>query len=445
MADGGGGVAAGDDTIEMDDTFSPQFVQEVNRTKTFIRNLVENNTTRDFFSKLSSNLGDVTALLRVQFTNMMGKMEEKEKQSMVKELIKMVHHVAEKNSPDRVFVGANYERVVDELFRHALKKEVISTTLCAEGLIMTTDFRLCSRICQEKWRFINECIPKIDYKGIRNILRYILESQLRRLPYELAPEQVNEVRIVENVILHIVDRDSNLMPPLITLSEIMRGMPKQAHMLPRLTEKLANLSVHFRPIADLTHVCGRSFVYPIPLHPAFFPQTPFWEDFGLNVPNSFVQSHHTLPYRPEHTASFLYTLYMILRQPMGKDSLQPPNKTKTKSHWDLLISIMICESMAETESLAENEPIPRYQWDNIVNLVIYGMQHHLLNPKNFFRVLKGLIKQCKYTRARDEVMWIVFQVVGSLSNVTRLEDSVQEIVDLYQELFDGDVPARAHG
>lgn len=275
---------------------------------------------------------------------------------------------------------------------------------------MTTDFRLCSRICQEKWKFINECIPKIDYKGIRNILRYILESQLRRLPFALAPEQVNELRIVENVILHIVDRDSNLMPPLITLSEIMRGMPKQAHMLPvslftrktpitvifqRLTEKLGNLSTYFRPIADLTHVCGRSFIYPIPLHPSFFPQTSFWEDFGASTQTSFVQSHHTLPYRPEHTTTFLYTLYMILRQPLGKDSVSclflknccsiiilfqfnPQNKTKTKSHWDILISVMICESMAEAETLAEDEPIPRYQWDNIVNIVNYGITQHLL-------------------------------------------------------------------
>lgn len=39
----------------------------------------------------------------------MSKMEEKEKQSLVKELIKMVHHVAEKNSPDRVFVGWEFK------------------------------------------------------------------------------------------------------------------------------------------------------------------------------------------------------------------------------------------------------------------------------------------------------------------------------------------------
>ncbi|CAB07385.2 Mediator of RNA polymerase II transcription subunit 23 [Caenorhabditis elegans] len=428
-----------EDTIEMDDTCSPQFVQEVNRIKSQIKSLVEENHTRKFFRPLTSNIGDETAILRIQFNNMMSKMEEKEKQSLVKELIKMVHHVAEKNSPDRVFVGTNYERVVDQLLRYAHQKGAISTNLCAEGLIMTSDFRLCSRICQEKWKFINDCIPKIDYKGIRNILRYILESQLRRLPYSLSPEQVNEIRIVENVILHIVDRDSNLMPPLITLSEIMRGMPKQALMLPRLTEKLASLSVHFRPIADLSHVCGRGFVYPIPLHPSFYPLTSCWEEHGLNASNTIVQPHHTLPYRPEHTSTYLYTLYMILRQPLGKDSLHPPSKTKTKTNWEMLISVMICESMAEAESLPETEPIPRYQWDNIVNIVIYGITQHLLVPKTFFNVLKNLIKRCKYTRARDEVMWIVFQVVGSLSNLTRLDDAVTEIVELYNELFDGDV------
>ena len=50
-----------------------------------------------------------------------------------------------------------------------------------------------------------------------------------------------------------------------------------------------------------------------------------------------------------------------------------------------------------------------------------------------------LLRQCKYTRARDEVMWIVFQVVSSLPNAIRLDDAIQEIVDLYNILFDGDV------
>uniref|UniRef100_A0A8R1IMY8 Mediator of RNA polymerase II transcription subunit 23 n=1 Tax=Caenorhabditis japonica TaxID=281687 RepID=A0A8R1IMY8_CAEJA len=422
----------GDDKIEMDASFSPQFVWEVNRVKSDIQRLVDNNFTREFFRPLSSNMADNTAILRVQFNNLMSKMEEKEKQSLVKELIKMVHHVA----PDKTFVGTNYESVVDQLLQYAHERGVISTTLCAEGLIMTTDFRLCSRIDQKKWKFIQECIQTIDYKGIRNILRYILESQLRRLPYSLAPEQMKELRIVEDVVLHIIDRESNLMPPLITLSEIMRGMPKQAHMFPRLTERLANLSVYFRPIADLAHVNGRSFIYPIPMHPSFFPQTCFWEDPAHQ--NAFVQSHHTLPYRLEHTHPYLYTLYMILRQPWGKDSFNVKGG-KTKSHWDVLISVMICEAMAAAESLPEHERIPRYQWDNIVNIAVYGVLQHLLIPKNFFKVLKGLIRTCRYTRARDEVMWVVFQIVGSHGNHVRIDDSVQEIVDLYHDLFDGDV------
>ncbi|ULU14322.1 hypothetical protein L5515_002764 [Caenorhabditis briggsae] len=428
-----------EDVIEMDDSFSPQFVQEVNRVKSQIKSLIENNTTLRFFKPLTSNLGDVTAILRISFNNMMSKMEEKEKQSLVKELIKLVHHVAEKNTQDKVFIAASYERVVDELLRYANQKEVISTTLCVEGLIMTSDFRMCSRIDQEKWKFIKECIPKIDYKGIRTIIRYILESQLRRLPYQLSPEKVNELRRVEDVLLKIVDRDLNLMPPLITLSEVMRGTPKQAHMFPRLTEKLANLSSHFRPIADLTHVCGRPFIYPIPFHPAFHPPTSYWEDFGMNAQSPYTQSHHMLPYRPQHkAASCLYTFYMILRQPLGKDSLNPTNRNKTKSHWEPLLSVMIVEAMAETEALPEGKQIPRYQWDNITNLVMYGMSHLLVNPKNFFHYLKGLINQCKYTRARDEVMWIVFQVVSSLHKMIKIEDAVQEIVDLYNELFDGE-------
>lgn len=424
--------------IDMDETCSPQFALEANRLVTQIKNLVEHNHSRRFFSDLSSNMGDFTSILRVSFNNMMSKMEEKEKHFIVKELIRLVHHCAEKYSPDKIFLAVMYERVVDELLLYAYKKETIALPQCIEGLIMTSDFRMCSRIDQKKWKFIGESIPKFDYRGIRSIIRYLLESQLRRLPWTLAPEKVHELRVVEDVVLKIIDRDSNLMPPLITLSEVIRGMPKQAHMFPRLTDKLAGLSSHFRPIADLSHVCGRPFIYPIPLHPSYHPPTSFWEEFGMNINNTFTQSHHMLPYRPQHKASCQYTLYMILRQPLGKDSLHPTNRAKTKSHWELLLSVMICEAMAETERLPENKQIPRYQWDNIVNLVIYGMTHKLLNPKTFFQVLRSLMKQCKYTRARDEVMWIVFQVVSSLSHVVQIDQSIQEIVDLYNELFNGD-------
>ncbi|CAI5437916.1 unnamed protein product [Caenorhabditis angaria] len=424
---------------EYDNTLSPQFLHEVKRMRKRLVDHIEDNRLRRTFVALSSDIMSPDPLLCAFFVVLIQKMEQKEKHNLIMEIIKTVHECTEHHAADNIHISNVYETTVDSLFVHALHENVITTTQCIEGLVMTTDFTMRSRIDQRKWKYIQKSIVKIDYKGNRNVLRFLLESQLQRLPSFLTSEQVNELRIVEDVLLQIIDRDANLLPPLMTLSEIMRGMSNQAHMMPRLSAKLALVAIHFRPIADLTHVCGRSYIYPIPQHPGFVPSQSFWETES-SVQTPFVQSHHMLPYRPEHTSTFLYTLYMILRQPRGKDSFNPASrKLKTKSHWDGLLSVMICEAMAEAESLSENEPIPRYQWDNIVNIVHYGIFQQLLNPSNFFSVLRGLVKSTHYTRARDEVMWIVFQIVGTFSSNAAFDEAIPEIVELYKVLFSGDV------
>lgn len=40
------------------------------------------------------------------------------------------------------------------------------------GLILTSDFSLYTPLNLEKWRFIEECIPKLDYKGIQILIRF---------------------------------------------------------------------------------------------------------------------------------------------------------------------------------------------------------------------------------------------------------------------------------
>ncbi|CAD6184732.1 unnamed protein product [Caenorhabditis auriculariae] len=266
----------------------------------------------------------------------------------------------------------------------------------------------------------------MDYKGIRSLSRYLMDPQFNRLPLTLSLEEVQQLSIIEEILLMIMDRDSNVIPSIFTMTEVNKGVAKQAYIFPRLAHALSQLCIYFRPVADLSHVVGRSFLFPLPQHPCFSSSAPSWRIDGTALHAHIPRfQHQFLPYRTEQSNS--QTLFTHNRS------------HKFKAPYDVLLSVLICEVMAEAEQLPENEAIPRYQWENILSIIHQGIHLQILNIQHFLSVLRGLVKSANYTRARDEVMWIVLQITGTFSNTPRFEEALNEIIELYKVLFDGEV------
>ncbi|KAK6017938.1 hypothetical protein OSTOST_16532, partial [Ostertagia ostertagi] len=141
--------------------------------------------------------------------------------------------------------------------------------MCVEGLALTADFTLRTIMDPQKWIFIEENIPLMDYKGVRSLFKCLIYQQFNSIPAQLSPEQRRQLLPAERILLKILDPDLNVIPPIFTLTELSRGILKRAYMFPRLAHRLSELIMYFRAVAELSYVIGRCFLFPLPAHPSF--------------------------------------------------------------------------------------------------------------------------------------------------------------------------------
>uniref|UniRef100_A0A0K0DP00 Mediator of RNA polymerase II transcription subunit 23 n=1 Tax=Angiostrongylus cantonensis TaxID=6313 RepID=A0A0K0DP00_ANGCA len=133
-----------------------------------------------------------------------------------------------------------YERVVDAILCYAYSAGVLSINMCVEGLALTADFTLRTIMDPQKWTFIDENIPLMDYKGVRSLFKCLIYQQFNSIPAQLSPEQRRQLLPAERILLKILDPDLNVIPPIFTLTELSRGILKRAYMFPGLLRQVTH-------------------------------------------------------------------------------------------------------------------------------------------------------------------------------------------------------------
>ncbi|KAK5973909.1 hypothetical protein GCK32_001823 [Trichostrongylus colubriformis] len=290
----------------------------------------------------------------------------------------------------------------------------------------------------QKWIFIEENIPLMDYKGVRSLFKCLIYQQFNSIPAQLSPEQRRQLLPAERILLKILDPDLNVIPPIFTLTELSRGILKRAYMFPRLAHRLSELIMYFRAVAELSYVIGRCFLFPLPAHPSFTASAA-----SCRIDHLTTQISHRapyLPYKAELRAPQTYLLYTVIRQPRGKEVLSGLLRQVThgRTQWDEILSVLISETMAEVQKLPEEVEIPRYQWENLMSIIMYGITQKHINLSRLLSLLSNVLVKTGYRRARDEVMWIMLQIAGTFQQHLQKEQ-VEEMARLYNLLFNDDV------
>ncbi|KHJ92594.1 SH2 domain protein [Oesophagostomum dentatum] len=285
----------------------PERPLDIERLRRCIIEFVHENFLEVVFWQMQTANKDFDEMLGVQAVVLLSKMDEKERGVLLMELVTIVHEASPQWRQE-------YERVVDAILYYAHAAGVLSINMCVEGLALTADFTLRTIMDPQKWSFIEENIPLMDYKGI---------------------------------LLKILDPDLNVIPPIFTLTELSRGILKRAYMFPRLAHRLSELIMYFRAVAELSYVIGRCFLFPLPAHPSFAASAA-----SCRIDHLTTQISHRapyLPYKAELRAPQTYLLYTVIRQPHGKEVLSGLLRQVThgRTQWDEILSVLISETMAE--------------------------------------------------------------------------------------------------
>lgn len=99
-----------------------------------------------------------------------------------------------------------------------------------------------------------------------------------------------------------------------------------------------------------------------------------------------------------------------------------------------IVTMLINETMAAVENLPPNKEIPRYQWDHLLSVIIFMAHFEPQGMNSLIRSLHAILSKQKYTRARDEIMWLMLQIIGSFHNQISKE-TTEDMAKLHKLLY----------
>ncbi|VDM68754.1 unnamed protein product [Strongylus vulgaris] len=142
----------------------PERPLDIERLRRCIIEFVHENFLEVVFWQMQTANKDFDEMLGVQAVVLLSKMDEKERGVLLMELVTIVHEASPQWRQE-------YERVVDAILYYAHAAGVLSINMCVEGLALTADFTLRTIMDPQKWTFIEENIPLMDYKGVRSLFK----------------------------------------------------------------------------------------------------------------------------------------------------------------------------------------------------------------------------------------------------------------------------------
>ncbi|CEF67715.1 Mediator of RNA polymerase II transcription subunit 23 [Strongyloides ratti] len=336
-----------------------------------------------------------------------------------------------------------FEEMLTFIINKLYKNQLLHHFHCFELHVQNTDYKLKIPIDKKKFNFMKENMHLLDYKEKRNIMKSLLVEKLEQIPMHLTEIQRLHVLPIEELILEIIDRENNYIPPLFTITEVFRlTRTSTAYFFPRVSKKLVNMMSSFRPLAEMITPIGRPWLFPIIGHIGFNNSNSTWKLTEGPI-NKIISKAH-LPYTTEYTTMQSYFLYVILKQPRGNASLKtmipktnslgPNNKLNITE----ILNLFILEGMYECEitNLPTHHPAVQYTWLNLQHLTEFCLFHGNVYFLDLLKLLKKSLIELKYRKAKDELMWLFLQhVTISVGKFQR--ECMVEIAEIYKILYTG--------
>ncbi|XP_065744600.1 mediator of RNA polymerase II transcription subunit 23 isoform X6 [Phocoena phocoena] len=112
------------------------------------------------------------------------------------------------------------------------------------------------------FKLVRKIIGGVDYKGVRDLLKVILEKTLT-IPNTVSSAVVQQLLAAREVIAYILERNACLLPAYFAVTEIRKLYPegKLPHWL--LGNLVSDFVDTFRPTARINSICGRCSLLPV--------------------------------------------------------------------------------------------------------------------------------------------------------------------------------------
>ncbi|MGH0148447.1 UNVERIFIED_CONTAM: hypothetical protein FKN15_061335 [Acipenser sinensis] len=195
------------------------------------------------------------------------------------------------------------------------------------------------------FRLIRKIIGGVDYKGVRDLLKALLEK-IQSIPNTVSSAVVQQLLAAREVIEYILDRNACLLPAYFAITEIRKLYPegKLSHWL--LGNLISDFVDSFRATARINSICGRCSLLPVVNNSGAICNSWKLDPTTLRFPLRGL-----LPYDKDLFEPQTGLLRYVLEQPYSRD--------------------MVCNMLGLNKQHKQRCPVLE---DQLVDLVVYAME-----------------------------------------------------------------------
>uniref|UniRef100_A0A2K6G3J2 Mediator of RNA polymerase II transcription subunit 23 n=1 Tax=Propithecus coquereli TaxID=379532 RepID=A0A2K6G3J2_PROCO len=290
------------------------------------------DTPEDEKTKLISCLG--------AFRQFWGGLSQESHEQCIQWIVKFIHG---QHSPKRI-------SFLYDCLAMAVETGLLPPRMVCESLINSDTLEWeRTQLWALTFKLVRKIIGGVDYKGVRDLLKVILEKILT-IPNTVSSAVVQQLLAAREVIAYILERNACLLPAYFAVTEIRKLYPegKLPHWL--LGNLVSDFVDTFRPTARINSICGRCSLLPVVNNSGAICNSWKLDPATLRFPLKGL-----LPYDKDLFEPQTALLRYVLEQPYSRD--------------------MVCNMLGLNKQVLyyHKQRCPVLE-DQLVDLVVYAME-----------------------------------------------------------------------
>uniref|UniRef100_A0A8D1LWU3 Mediator of RNA polymerase II transcription subunit 23 n=1 Tax=Sus scrofa TaxID=9823 RepID=A0A8D1LWU3_PIG len=289
------------------------------------------------------------------------------------------------------------------------------------------------------FKLVRKIIGGVDYKGVRDLLKVILEKILT-IPNTVSSAVVQQLLAAREVIAYILERNACLLPAYFAVTEIRKLYPegKLPHWL--LGNLVSDFVDTFRPTARINSICGRCSLLPVVNNSGAICNSWKLDPATLRFPLKGL-----LPYDKDLFEPQTALLRYVLEQPYSRDMVcnmlglnkQTLNIAQHKQRCpvleDQLVDLVVyAMERSETEEKFDDGGTSQLLWQHLSSQLIFFVLFQFASFPHMVLSLHQKLAGRGLIKGRDHLMWVLLQFISGSIQKNALADflPVMKLFDL---------------
>uniref|UniRef100_A0A4W3IBS6 Mediator of RNA polymerase II transcription subunit 23 n=1 Tax=Callorhinchus milii TaxID=7868 RepID=A0A4W3IBS6_CALMI len=283
------------------------------------------------------------------------------------------------------------------------------------------------------FKLIRKIIGGVDYKGVRDLLKAILEK-IQTIPTTVSSAVVQQLQTAKDIVAYILDRNACLLPAYFAVTEIRKLCPegKLSHWL--LGNLISDFVDSFRPTARINSICGRCSLLPVVNNSGAICNSWKLDPTTLRFPLRGL-----LPYDKDLFDPQTALLRYVLEQPYSRDmvcnmlGLNKQHKQRCPVLEDQLVDLVVyAMERSETEEKFDDGGTSQLLWQHLSSQLIFFVLFQFASFPHMVLSLHQKLAGRGLIKGRDHLMWVLLQFISGSIQKNALADflPVMKLFDL---------------